>query len=73
MEFKQLHENEPAEIVIIHEPSYEIFMSMLHPAASLYSDVTNEKEVHSEFNELREILKQESIKLMTVRDCLKLN
>jgi arginine deiminase len=73
MEFKQLHENEPADIVIIHEPSYEIFMSMLHPAASLYSDVTNEKEVHSEFNELREILKHESIKLMTVRDCLKLN
>jgi arginine deiminase len=73
MEFKASHESEPAEIIIIHEPSYEVFMSMLHPAASLYSDVTNEREVHAEFQELREILKGEKIKLMTVRDCLKLN
>jgi arginine deiminase len=73
MEFKANHESEPAEVIIIHEPSYEVFMSMLHPAASLYSDVTNEREVHSEFQELREILKGEKIKLMTVRECLRLN
>lgn len=73
MEFTQYTENEKAELVLIHEPSYEIFMSMLHPAASLYADVTSQEEVKSIFFELKKILNSLDIKLMSVRDCLKLN
>lgn len=73
MEFTQYTENEKAQLIIVHEPSYEVFMSMLHPAASLYQDVTCEKTVKEVFNLLSAELKKLDIKLVTVRECLKLN
>jgi arginine deiminase len=48
-------------------------MSMLHPAASLYEDVTCEKEVESCFNGFKKMLEQLNIQLLTVREILKLN
>ena len=38
--FSQESENAPADTILIHKPSKEVFMSMLHPAASLYENVT---------------------------------
>lgn len=72
MEFTQFTENDAAELILCHEPRYEIFMSMLHPAASLYMDVTSEVEVKTCFENFREILKEQNIKLLTVRECMKM-
>ena len=39
--FQQSNENSPAKHILIHLPEKEIFISTLHPAASLYEDVTD--------------------------------
>ena len=48
-------------------------MSTLHPAASLYEDVTDDVKVKQCFNNLKSILKEKNIELITVRSALKLN
>ena len=48
-------------------------MSTLHPAASLYEDVTDEVKVEECFNNLEKLLKEKNIELITVRSALKLN
>ena len=53
IKYSQYSESEPAKLVLIHEPSYEIFMSMLHPAGSLYKDVTSESLVAKDFENFR--------------------
>ena len=71
--FKQPSETSPAKYILVHIPEKEIFMSTLHPAASLYEDVTNEVKVKKCFEELNNILKEKNIELITVRSALKLN
>ena len=48
-------------------------MSTLHPAASLYEDVTDEVKVKKCFDNLEKILKEHNIQLITVRSALKMN
>ena len=48
-------------------------MSTLHPAASLYEDITDDVKVKQCFNELKTILKEKKIELITIRSALKLN
>lgn len=71
--FSQDSENAPADTILIHKPSKEVFMSMLHPAASLYENVTEEKSVAQCFRNLTAILVGKGIKVKTVRESLKLN
>ena len=71
--FKQPKETDPAKHILVHLPEKEIFMSTLHPAASLYEDVTDDIKVKECFNNLRKILKEKNIELITVRSALKLN
>ena len=71
--FVQNSENSPAELIIVHEPAKEVFMSMLHPAASLYNSITNEDKIKESFQALYEILVKKDIKYKTVRQCLKMN
>ena len=71
--FIQENENAPADTVVIHVPSKEIFMSMFHPAASLYENVTEEKSVTHCFRYLTEELTSRGIQVRTVRELLKLN
>lgn len=73
MIFTQESENASAKLILIHKPSKEIFMSMLHPAASLYENVTEDKSVSHCFRNLSQILSNRGINVMTVRECLKLN
>lgn len=70
--FTQISENDPAELVLVHQPAQEIFMSMLHPAASLYDNVTNQSEVAQCFKNLSDILFQHNIQMLDIRDVLKL-
>ena len=73
IKFQQKEENAPAKYILTHIPGEEIFISTLHPAASLYEDVTDHVKVHECFNNLKKILKEKKIELITVRDALKLN
>ena len=71
--FQQPSESTPAKHILVHLPKKEIFMSTLHPAASLYEDVTDEVKVEECFNNLEKLLKEKNIELITVRSALKLN
>ena len=71
--FQQPKETERAKHIIVHIPEKEIFMSTLHPAASLYEDVTDDVKVKQCFDDLKSILKEKNIELITVRSALKLN
>ena len=71
--FQQPNENSPAKHILIHLPEKEIFISTLHPAASLYEDVTDYNKVKECFDNLKKILKEKNIELITVRSALKLN
>ena len=71
--FQQKEENFPAKYILVHIPEKEIFMSTLHPAASLYEDVTDYVKVKECFDNLKNILKEKKIELITVRSALKLN
>ena len=73
IKFQQKEENFPPKYIITHIPGEEIFISTLHPAASLYEDVTDHIKVHECFNNLKKILQEKKIELITVRDALKLN
>ena len=73
IKFQQKEENFPPKYIITHIPGEEIFISTLHPAASLYEDVTDHIKVHECFNNLKKILHEKKIELITVRDALKLN
>jgi arginine deiminase len=46
---------------------------MLHPAASLFKDVTTGTELNKNFEHLKVILNKHKIKMLTVRECLKIN
>jgi arginine deiminase len=70
IKYSQYTETEQAKLVLIHEPSYEIFMSMLHPAGSLYKDVTSESLIHKDFENLKQIMKIHGIRILTVREAL---
>ena len=71
--FKQPTESTKAKHILIHIPSKEIFISILHPAASLYEDVTDEVKVEECFKNLEKVLKEHNIELITVRSALKYN
>ena len=71
--FRQPSESTPAKHILVHIPEKEIFMSTLHPAASLYEDVTDEKKVKECFNNLDKVLKDKNIELITVHSALKIN
>ena len=73
IKFQQPEENAPAKHILVHLPEKEIFMSTLHPAASLYEDVTDYVKIKECFENLRKILKEKNIELITIRSALKLN
>lgn len=68
--YSQFTETEEAKLVLIHEPSYEIFMSMLHPAGSLYKGVTSESMISKDFENLKTILKIHGVRAITIREAL---
>ena len=45
IDFRQPSESSPAKRIIVHIPEKEVFMSTIHPAGSLYEDVTDERAV----------------------------
>ena len=70
VKFAQPSESTPAKTILIHVSKLESFICSLNPAASLYEDVTDEKDIKKCFNELGEYLKTKNIKLITIEDAL---
>ena len=66
----QESENSQVNFVMCHCPYREVFMSILHPAASLYEDVTDEQSIKECFRNLKEILKKRNIVVQTVDKAL---
>ena len=54
----QESENSPVNLIMVHCPSTEVFMSSLHPAASLYEDVTDNLSIKECYRNLKEILRK---------------
>ena len=73
IDFRQPSESNPAKRIIVHIPEKEVFMSTIHPAGSLYEDVTDEREVKECMDNLHTILENKNIELITVRSALKLD
>ena len=71
--FKQPKETAKAKYILVHIPEKEIFISTLNPAASLYEVVTDDVKVRECFKNLKKILKEKNIELITVKSALKLN
>ena len=68
--FIQPSESTVANTIIVHISKIESFICSLHPAASLYEDVTDEDEIRKCFIELSDYLKTKNIKLITIEDAL---
>ena len=68
--FTQPSESTVANTIIVHISKIESFICSLHPAASLYEDVTDEDEIRKCFIGLSEYLKTKNIKLITIEDAL---
>ena len=68
--FIQPSESTVANTIIVHISKIESFICSLHPAASLYEDVTDEDEIRKCFIGLSEYLKTKNIKLITIEDAL---
>ena len=71
--FIQKSESTPPKTILVHSSGMETFICSLNPAASLYEDVADEKEVNNCFEELKKYCKEENIELITVKDALLLN
>jgi arginine deiminase len=74
MKALQDHENERAEIVIVCEPEgSSLMMGGLHPRGSLYErpvNIDSAKAMHAEF---RRVLRENGVKVLTVREILAYN
>ena len=68
--FTQPSESTVANTIIVHISKIESFICSLHPAASLYEDVTDEDEIRKCFIGLSDYLKTKNIKLITIEDAL---
>ena len=70
MKFTQPSESTAANTIIVHISKLESFICSLNPAASLYEDVTDEDEIRKCFIQLKEYLKTQNIKLITIEEAL---
>ncbi|KAL0217995.1 hypothetical protein RCL1_008843 [Eukaryota sp. TZLM3-RCL] len=68
--FTQRHENDPAEIVIVHEPGIEIFMGSLHPNGALYEKPVNLRKAQQQHRNFVKILTDNGCTVYTVRQVL---
>jgi len=68
--FIQPSESTVANTIIVHISKLESFICSLNPAASLYEDVTDEDDIRNCFIQLKEYLKTQNIKLITIEDAL---
>eukprot|EP00996_Jenningsia_fusiforme_P000861 NODE_1782_length_1409_cov_43.466912_g1611_i0.p1 GENE.NODE_1782_length_1409_cov_43.466912_g1611_i0~~NODE_1782_length_1409_cov_43.466912_g1611_i0.p1 ORF type:complete len:431 (-),score=46.30 NODE_1782_length_1409_cov_43.466912_g1611_i0:63-1355(-) len=69
----QVHENDPAKVVILSSPGLPKLMGSLHPAGSLYEKPVNLKAASEQHENFRTILKSYGITVFDVKDILGLD
>lgn len=71
---QQEHEDEMAEVILVCEPdTSSLIMGGLHPRGSLYERPVNIESARAQHAEFRRVLREEGVKVLTVRDILAYN
>ncbi|KYR01130.1 putative arginine deiminase [Tieghemostelium lacteum] len=68
--YKQVHENDKANIVILNEPSLCQWMGSIHPNGSLYEEPLDISKAQKEHAKFRHLLESEGCIVYTVREIL---
>jgi len=67
----QVHEDDEAKLILMHEPDMPIFMGSLHPDGSLYENTVDVAKAQQEHRALVKLLQKNGVKVVTVREILK--
>lgn len=70
-DFIQVHENEVAKVIFLHEPQIESWIGALHPNGSLFEDSIDIKKAQAEHRTLIDSFKREGIQVVRVVDIIK--
>lgn len=68
--YKAEAEYAPADVVIMHEPSSELYYGVLHPHAALFDTYFNAPKAAIEHQEYRELLQKNGIDVLTIKEVL---
>ncbi|EFC47000.1 predicted protein [Naegleria gruberi] len=69
----QCHENDKAEVVLLHEPGLEALLGSLHASGSLFEKPVNLQLARKNHQGFKEALRRHGVKVMDVRDILAMN
>ncbi|KAG2388312.1 hypothetical protein C9374_000476 [Naegleria lovaniensis] len=69
----QSHENDKAEVVLLHEPGLEALLGSLHASGSLFEKPVNLHMARKNHQGFKEALRRHGVKVMDVRDILAMN
>jgi len=64
------HENDPAQVVLLHEPGAELLYGLLHPAAALFQNSFDREEAVMEHRRFRDLLNSMGLKTYLVEELL---
>jgi arginine deiminase len=70
---QQCHENDIAEVVLVHEPGIEALFGSLHASGSLFEKPVNLNKARENHKMFRDVLKRRNITVLTVRDVLEMH
>jgi arginine deiminase len=70
---QQCHENDMAEVVLVHEPGIEALFGSLHASGSLFEKPVNLQKARENHQGFRNVLNRRNIKVLTVRDVLEMH
>ncbi len=63
-------EYDSAKVILMHQPSDELFYGVIHPDAALFEDYFSSYLAKEEHKAYQELLKSKNIKVLTVREIL---
>jgi len=69
----QCHENDKAEVVLLHEPGLEALLGSLHASGSLFEKPVNLQLARKNHQGFKEALRRHGVNVMDVRDILAMN
>jgi len=70
LEFGQVDENDPAQLVVLHEPCLPNWMGSIHPNGSLYELPVDIKKAQKEHENFRRELEKNGCQVKTVKEIL---
>ncbi|KAL0491700.1 arginine deiminase [Acrasis kona] len=70
---QQCHENDVAEVVLVHEPGIEALFGSLHASGSLFEKPVNLQKARENHEGFRDVLTKRGIQVLTVRNVLEMH